>query len=137
MNKKSLLILISILAAIIIVTILIFVNPFSSNSNGVVLNEKPSAKEKKEIQTESKLKKQVDKVVTEEKKEKEEKAPKSQKSSKPDIYIVKDGDTLESIAYELFGDTKYWYRIFAANESEIDDWNNIYPGQKLKIRLKN
>ncbi|MCK5088265.1 MAG: LysM peptidoglycan-binding domain-containing protein [Melioribacteraceae bacterium] len=137
MNKKSLLILISILAAIIIVTILIFVNPFSSNSNGVVLNEKPSAKEKKEIQTESKLKKQVDKVVTEEKKEKEEKAPKSQKSSKPDIYIVKDGDTLESIAYELFGDTKYWYRIFAANESEIDDWNNIYPGQKLKIIQKN
>ena len=134
MNKKSLLILISILAAIIIVTILIFVNPFSSNSNGVVLNEKPSAKEKKEIQTESKLKKQVD---TKEKKVEKEKTPILQKSSKPDIYIVKDGDTLESIAYEFFGDTKYWYRIFAANEAEIDDWNNIYPGQKLKIRLKN
>jgi len=137
MNKKNLLILISVLAAIIIVAILIFVDPFNSSSDELVQKEKSSAKEKKEIQTESKLKKQVDKVVTEEKKEKDEKAPKSQKSSKPDIYIVKDGDTLESIAYEFFGDTKYWYRIFAANEAEIDDWNNIYPGQKLKIRLKN
>ncbi len=48
-------------------------------------------------------------------------------------YIVHEGETLETIAADYYGDSRYWFKIFAANESEIDDWNNIRPGQVLTL----
>lgn len=59
--------------------------------------------------------------------------PKTKQMDEAEIYVVKEGDTLESIAEEYFGNKKGWYKIFAANESEIDCWDSVYIGQKLVI----
>ncbi len=48
-------------------------------------------------------------------------------------YVVKAGDSLSTIAEELLGDAGRWKEIFEANEDEIDDPNQIKPGQELKI----
>lgn len=50
-----------------------------------------------------------------------------------EIYVVQDGETLQSIAKKVYGSESAWFKLFALNESEIDDWNLIYAGQKLKI----
>ena len=54
----------------------------------------------------------------------------------PDVYVVKDGDTLASIAADYYGDSKIWFEIFAENENDIHSWNKIYVGQKLKMPTK-
>ncbi len=46
-------------------------------------------------------------------------------------YIVRYGDTLTSIAYELFGSIEYTENIAKANNMDVDD--KIYEGQKLLI----
>ena len=51
----------------------------------------------------------------------------------PETYEVKDGDTLTTIAEKFYGDSSRWFEIFAANEGEINNWNNIYPGQTIKL----
>ena len=48
-------------------------------------------------------------------------------------YVVQDGETLGFIAKKIYGDSKKWFDIFALNESEIDNWNIIFPGQELKL----
>ncbi len=122
MNKKLLIGIIGGVVVVITVVFLLF-NPFSKKSDPAS-TQTPVANEEG--------------VYTETEKPAEEKQPGSaQKSSSADnfgdSYVVKEGDTLGDIALKIYGDSKYWYKIFAANESEIDDWNFIYPGRKLKL----
>jgi Transglycosylase SLT domain/LysM domain len=49
------------------------------------------------------------------------------------IYVVKAGDTLWSIAQRLYGNPLMWSHIYYANQSQIHDPNEIYPGQKFTI----
>lgn len=51
----------------------------------------------------------------------------------PEIYEVIEGESLVSIAEKFYNDRLYWFKIFAVNEYQIDDWNKIYPGQKLNL----
>lgn len=47
------------------------------------------------------------------------------------IYVVKKGDTLQSIAQRLFGDRRRWKEIAKLNG--IRDPDRLEPGQRLKI----
>jgi LysM repeat protein len=54
-------------------------------------------------------------------------------AAKPSTYTVKAGDTLMSIARELFGDANRWRDIFEHNSDQISDPKRIYPGLVLKV----
>ncbi|MCD6570169.1 MAG: LysM peptidoglycan-binding domain-containing protein [Deltaproteobacteria bacterium] len=53
----------------------------------------------------------------------------------PTIYVVKEGDTLPSIAarHEIYNDSYMWPLIYKANRDQIKDPQIIYPGQDLKV----
>ena len=48
-------------------------------------------------------------------------------------YTVVSGDSLSRIAKKHYGDADKWRRIFEANRDLINDPDEIYPGQTLKI----
>ena len=45
------------------------------------------------------------------------------------IRIVKEGDTLPGLAYDIYGDLKYYFEVAKVNN--LKDFRNILPGQKL------
>ena len=51
----------------------------------------------------------------------------------PKVHEVQSGDTLSSIAKQLFGDANAYQKIFAANQPMLKDPDEIYPGQVLII----
>ena len=59
------------------------------------------------------------------------------KKSDKDIYVVQQGDTLDSIANKFYGDPNYWPEIYADNLPKIEYPSCIYPGQKFKISKLN
>jgi LysM repeat protein len=48
-------------------------------------------------------------------------------------YTVRPGDTLSEIAQRLYGNTADWTRIYNDNRSAIQNPNDIYVGEVLKI----
>jgi LysM repeat protein len=48
-------------------------------------------------------------------------------------YTVRPGDTLSEIAEQFYGNTADWTRIYDDNLSEIQDPNDIFAGEVLKI----
>lgn len=61
------------------------------------------------------------------------KAPASAPRSR--YYTIQSGDTLSKIAKEQYGDANAYDRIFEANRGLIDDPDEIYPGQQIRIPL--
>src|SRR3712207_9583874 len=49
-------------------------------------------------------------------------------------YTVESGDTLSSIAQQFYGDPEQWRRVFRANRNQIDDPDQISPGQRSEER---
>jgi nucleoid-associated protein YgaU len=49
------------------------------------------------------------------------------------VYTVRAGDTLSSIAQEFYGDPDRFRTIFQANRNVLDDPDEIFPGQELRI----
>jgi nucleoid-associated protein YgaU len=49
------------------------------------------------------------------------------------LYTVQSGDTLSSIAQEFYGDPNRFTTIFDANRNVLDDPDEIFPGQELRI----
>ena len=49
------------------------------------------------------------------------------------FYTVKRGDTLSKIAQAHYGDATQYPRIFEANRPLLQDPDEIYPGQTLRI----
>jgi nucleoid-associated protein YgaU len=49
------------------------------------------------------------------------------------VYVVQQGDTLSSIAQEFYGDPARFTTIFQANRNVLDDPDEIFPGQELRI----
>ena len=49
------------------------------------------------------------------------------------FYTVKRGDTLSKIAHTHYGDANQYPRIFEANRPLLQDPDEIYPGQTLRI----
>jgi nucleoid-associated protein YgaU len=52
-------------------------------------------------------------------------------------YVVKDGDTLSSIAKQELGSTKRWADIYEANRTRLSDPAKIVVGMKLTLPPKN
>ncbi len=52
-----------------------------------------------------------------------------------DLYVVKEGDTLWSIAGrdDVYGDPMQWEMLYTANRDVIDNPHLIYPGQILIV----
>lgn len=49
-------------------------------------------------------------------------------------YTVKDGDTLQSIAHAIYGDSGLWYVLAEANGIQNPfDSKYFYPGQLLNV----
>jgi tetratricopeptide (TPR) repeat protein len=48
-------------------------------------------------------------------------------------YIVKRGDTLDSISRKFYKSSAHWKEILDANRKSIDDPDNLKVGQRLKI----
>lgn len=87
-----------------------------------VVPEKPEVKDTLEITDTVEVKKEVVQQLET-----------AKKFGIPKIYEVQDGESLVSIAEKFYNDRLYWFKIFALNEYQIDDWNKIYPGQKLNL----
>ena len=49
------------------------------------------------------------------------------------VYTVQSGDTLSSIAQEFYGDADRFSTIFQANRNVLDDPDETFPGQVLRI----
>lgn len=49
-----------------------------------------------------------------------------------DFYTVKEGDTLQNIAFKFYGNSGYWYYIMERNEI-VNPFKEIVPGLILKI----
>ena len=54
-------------------------------------------------------------------------------ASPAQVYVVRAGDTLWSIAQRFYGNPLMWSHIYHANESQINDPNVLYQGQELTI----
>ena len=48
-------------------------------------------------------------------------------------YVVRAGDTLSKIAKQMLGDTDAYMDIYNANRDQLNNPNEIRPGQVLKI----
>jgi nucleoid-associated protein YgaU len=48
-------------------------------------------------------------------------------------YVVRAGDTLRSIARQIYGDENAWRRIYEANRSEIANPDSLVIGSELRI----
>lgn len=59
--------------------------------------------------------------------------PKPQQPSGPRSYIVKDGDTLESIAASMYGNSARWPEIYRANSGSLGRGGEVKPGQVLTL----
>ena len=51
-------------------------------------------------------------------------------------YTVREGDTLQKISQRFYGTTKRWNEIYKANQTVLKAPDQIYPGQVIKIPLK-
>lgn len=49
----------------------------------------------------------------------------------PAVYIVKEGDTLESLAKRFYGDHKKWREIYILNQDRLGRGGVLKPGQRL------
>jgi nucleoid-associated protein YgaU len=47
------------------------------------------------------------------------------------VYVVREGDTLDSIAEKVYGKSSAWPRIYTANKHLIDDPEQLPVGQKI------
>mgnify|MGYP002632275440 CR=1 FL=1 len=52
---------------------------------------------------------------------------------RPVFHTVRKGETLSAIAKEHLGDPNRYHEIFEANRPMLNDPDNIYPGQVLRI----
>ena len=59
--------------------------------------------------------------------------PKPQQPSGPRSYVVKDGDTLESIAASVYGNSARWPEIYRANSGSLGRGGEVKPGQVLTL----
>lgn len=65
-----------------------------------------------------------------------EKAPVQPEVEEYTLYTVKKGDTLQKISRKFYNTTRRWKKIYEANKDILKTFDDIYPGQVLKIPVK-
>ncbi|MBU2491255.1 MAG: LysM peptidoglycan-binding domain-containing protein [Bacteroidetes bacterium] len=126
MEKKNIIIISAAGLLVILIAAWFIFDPFGNGNNSTVKTQ--SAVNEQPAPPPAEIKKDTLKADT----TKQEKK-KAVQNGESGIYIVKDGDTLQKISVDFFGETKYWIDIFAANEPNIDWYDNIKPGMELII----
>lgn len=58
--------------------------------------------------------------------------PTQVKSYNYEMYTVKEGDTLQNIAYKYYGDSGYWHYIMEMNDI-VNPFEEVVIGKLLKI----
>ena len=48
-------------------------------------------------------------------------------------YVVQEGDSLSKIAKQFYGNANHYMKIFEANRAQLNNPNEIQPGQQLVI----
>lgn len=48
-------------------------------------------------------------------------------------YTVKKGDSLATVAKDVYGDASKWKQVYEANKDQVQNPDRIYPGQVLEI----
>lgn len=48
-------------------------------------------------------------------------------------YLVRSGQSLQKISFELYSTTRRWPEIFLLNRAQLQTWNTVRPGQELKV----
>jgi nucleoid-associated protein YgaU len=61
--------------------------------------------------------------------------PKPDRGRLSQAYVVKDEDTLFSIANEAYGDTRMWYDISEFNFENLDNPFDLVPGTILYLPI--
>jgi len=59
--------------------------------------------------------------------------PKPQQPAARRTYVVKEGDTLESVAARVYGDAERWPEIYRANTGSVGRGGEVKPGQVLVL----
>ncbi|MDD5208893.1 MAG: LysM peptidoglycan-binding domain-containing protein [Elusimicrobiales bacterium] len=59
--------------------------------------------------------------------------PKPAQAAAPHSYVVKEGDTLESIAASVYGNASRWPEIYRANSGSLGRGGEVKPGQVLTL----
>lgn len=54
-------------------------------------------------------------------------------SGKPQVYSIQDEDTLWDLSETLFGDSKYWPKVWSLNSEKIENPHEIFPGQVVQF----
>jgi nucleoid-associated protein YgaU len=60
-------------------------------------------------------------------------APQAPAGAEAELYEVRGGDTLWSIAEVVLGDASLWPALYRANRDRIKDPRHVYPGQRLTV----
>lgn len=57
---------------------------------------------------------------------------------RPTSVLVKEGDTLQSISYNLYYTTRRWPELYLLNREILDSWDQVEPTMKLRayVRVK-
>ncbi len=53
--------------------------------------------------------------------------------AEPELYEVRRGDTLWSIAEVVLGDASLWPALYRANRDRLKGPRHVYPGQRLTV----
>lgn len=48
-------------------------------------------------------------------------------------YLVRQGQSLQSVSRDLYHTTRRWPEIFLLNRNALRSWDNLKPGQELKV----
>lgn len=127
MENKNIIIIGAVGILVILAAAWFIFDPFGSESQNAVESQ-TSVQQQQTSPPVTEPPKEETKVDTSKKEKKQVK-----QNGEDKVYIVKEGDTLQKIAMDYYGETKYWFKIFGANEPNIDWYDNIRPGQELII----
>ena len=123
MEKKNIIIIVAAAIVVILAAAWFLFNPFSSDNGktaeSISITENQTTDPIAEPNESNKGKQESKKIVNQ--------------TNESGIYIVKEGDTLQSIAKDIYGETKYWIKIFAVNETNIDWYDDLRLDQKLVL----
>ncbi|MHC4994861.1 MAG: LysM peptidoglycan-binding domain-containing protein [Planctomycetota bacterium] len=63
-------------------------------------------------------------------------APTANRPASVKTYIIKENDTLSSIAAKFYGTSKAWYKLYELNKDRISDPDRVKPGLEINVPVQ-